>query len=397
MARLNVESSTATTATVGGRELLAFGGCNYLGLAHHPAVLGAVREGLLRYGISTTASRETTGNTTVHDALERDLAAFLQQEAAILTAEGYTANIAVAQALSRRHGVALIDAHAHRSLRSAAHAAGMQVFEYEHLNAESAGWLVKQYADQGIAVFTDGVFAADGAVAPVADLLAVLPRQRATLVVDDCHGFCVLGPLGRGTVSEAGLSDPRLCITTTLAKGLGCYGGAVIGRRALVDEVREHADVYRRSTPVPTPLAMGAIAALSVMQRETELVTFLRRNTRTLRGLLEDIGVTTGTADSTAPSSSPPDNGRRGGTALVEPASLQQSSVAEVPIFTFTLDSRERMEQVHNALFHQGIYAPFIEYPGGPTPMFFRLTVSSRHTAEELHRLAAAFRAALNG
>src|SRR3954469_24502485 len=103
MARLNVESSTATHMTVDGRELLAFGGCNYLGLAHHPAVLGAVREGLSRYGISTTASRETTGNTLVHDQLEKDLAGFLHQEAAILVAEGYTANIAVAQALCHRH------------------------------------------------------------------------------------------------------------------------------------------------------------------------------------------------------------------------------------------------------------------------------------------------------
>src|SRR3954466_2557156 len=150
MARLNVESTTATTITVEGRELLAFGGCNYLGLAHHPAVLGAVREGLMKHGISTTASRETTGNTIVHDKLEQELAGYLRQEAAILLAEGYTANIAAAQALSRRHGVALIDARAHRSLRSAANATGMQVFEYEHLNAESASWLVRQYGDQGV-------------------------------------------------------------------------------------------------------------------------------------------------------------------------------------------------------------------------------------------------------
>src|SRR3954471_23870217 len=150
MARLNVESISATHITVDGRELLAFGGCNYLGLAHHPAVLGAVREGLSRSGTSRPASRETTGNTVIHDKLEVELAAFFRQEAAILLAEGYTANIAVAQALSRRHGVALIDARAHRSLRSAANAAGMQVFEYEHLNADSASWLVRQYGDQGV-------------------------------------------------------------------------------------------------------------------------------------------------------------------------------------------------------------------------------------------------------
>lgn len=388
MARLNVESTTATTITVDGRELLAFGGCNYLGLAHHPAVLGAVREGLAKYGISTTASRETTGNTIVHDKLEQDLASFLRQEAAILLAEGYTANIAVAQALCRRHGVALIDARAHKSLRSAATAAGMQVFEYEHLNADSAAWLIRQYGDQGIAIFTDGVFAADGAVAPVADLLAVLPRQRATLVVDDCHGCCVLGERGEGTVAESGVNDPRVCITTTLAKGMGCYGGAVIGRKSLIDSVREHADVYRRSTPVPTPIAMAARAALGVIQRETELVTFLRRNTAAMRQVLSSSGVTFETSPARESKAS-----AEGGVATLAAPSITTQS--KVPIFTFTLDSAEKMEAVHASLLGAGIYAPYIEYPGGPTSRFFRLTACAKHTPEQIQRLGEALGRAL--
>jgi 8-amino-7-oxononanoate synthase len=387
MARLNVESTTATTITVDGRELLAFGGCNYLGLAHHPAVLGAVREGLAKFGISTTASRETTGNTVVHDKLEQDLAAFVRQEAAILLAEGYTANIAVAQALSRRHGVALIDARAHKSLRSAAASAGMQVFEYEHLNAESAAWLIRQYGDQGVVIFTDGVFAADGAVAPVAELLAVLPRQRAVLVVDDCHGFCVLGNRGEGTVSEAGVDDPRLCLTTTLAKGMGCYGGAVIGRRSLIDNIRENADVYRRSTPVPTPIAMAAKAALGVLQRETELLGNLRRNTAAMQQILTAPGIN---FESAAPHEAAAAEG--GVTTLTAPAVAAQH---KVPIFTFTLESTEKMERVHKKLFDEGIYAPYIEYPGGPTQRFFRLTACAKHTPEHIQRLGDALTKAL--
>mgnify|MGYP000582288620 CR=1 FL=1 len=359
MARLNVEYSTATTITVDGREVLAFGGCNYLGLAHHPAVLGAVREGLSQYGISTTASRETTGNTVVHDRLEEDLAAYTGQEASILLADGYTANIAVAQALTHTHGVALIDAKAHRSLRSAATAAGMQVFEYEHRSGESAAWLVRQYGDQGVAIFTDGVFAADGAVAPVAELLKALPTHRGTLVVDDCHGLCVLGRSGAGTVDHVGIKDPRVCITTTLAKGLGCYGGAVIGRRPLVESVRERADVYRRSTPVPTPIAMGARAAVAIVQKEPGLVEGLRRNTAAMSGVLSGLGVLQRETERREP----------------------------IPIFTFTLKNREHMERVHRGMLEAGIYAPFIEYPGGPQAMFFRLTVSAKHTQEQIARL----------
>lgn len=363
MARLHVQSSTATHITIDGRDILAFGGCNYLGLAHHPAVARALVTGVETFGLSTTASRETTGNTVVHDELERDLARFTGQESAILVAEGYTANIAVAQALARTHGVALIDARAHRSLRSAASAAGLQVFEYEHLCPDSAAWLARQFGDQGVVIFTDGVFAADGALAPVAALLSTLPPQRATLVVDDCHGFCVLGDRGSGTIEAAGLDDPRVIMTTTLAKGLGCYGGAVLGRTPLVQHVRDVADVYRRSTPVPTPITCAARAALRVITQEPGLLGTLRQNIDRLRAGLRTLGL--------------------------------RVHDQPIPIFTFVLDDAATMAGVHRALLQDGLYAPFIEYPGGPTPQFFRVTVTASHTPEQIDRLIAGFEAHL--
>ncbi|MFZ2873771.1 MAG: pyridoxal phosphate-dependent aminotransferase family protein [Phycisphaerales bacterium] len=357
MARLNVQASTATTIRIDGRDVLAFGGCNYLGLAHHPAVTGSLAEAAGLLGLSTTASRETTGNTVVHDALEQELAAFVGEEAAILLADGYTANIAICQALARDHGVALIDARAHKSLRSAASAAGIQVFEYEHLNAESAAWLAGQFADQGVLMLTDGVFAADGALAPVPELLAVLPQRRATLVVDDCHGVCVLGDRGQGTVGHFGVRDPRVVVTTTLAKGVGCYGGAVLGGRAVVQRVRDQADVYRRSTPIPTPIAAAARAAVLAVQSEPGLLRALRRNIGLMREGLARLGI----------------------------ATHQES----IPIFTFTLESNQRMEEMHRRLLAEGLYAPYIEYPGGATPRFFRVTVTAAHSPEDIERLFA--------
>jgi 8-amino-7-oxononanoate synthase len=364
MPRLDVVASTATTLTLGdGRHLLAFAGCNYLGLAQHPAVLQAAMLGLSTFGVSTTASRETTGNTAVHDALEHDLAAFTSQEAAILTAEGYTANFAVAQGLAHDHGIALIDAKAHRSIRNAATAAGMQVIDYEHNNPESARSLAARYADQGVALFTDGIFAADGAIAPVSELLRALPPKRATLIVDDCHGFCVMGPRGAGTVAAAGLDDPRICITTTLAKGLGCYGGAVLGRRALINYIRAHSDVYRRSTPVPTPIAMAARAALSLLMSGSELLERLRSNTILMRTALRTAGINTHT----------------------DP----------VPVFTFVTGSTAAMQRTHDGMLHQGIYAPLIEYPGGPSDRYFRLTVTAAHTPDDITRCGRALAASV--
>lgn len=365
MPRLPVTASTATSLTLDdGRQLLAFAGCNYLGLAQHPDVLAAATLGLSRFGISTTASRETTGNTAIHDALEADLAAFTGQEAALLTAEGYTANFALAQGLAPTHGIALVDERAHRSITNAATAAGMQVICYDHLDPDSARWHIRQHFDAGVALFTDGVFAADGAIAPVTQLLAILPAQRATLVVDDCHGITVMGQGGRGTLNHAHINDPRAIITTTLAKGIGCYGGAILGTNKVIDFVRATSDVYRRSTPVPTPLAMAARAALALLQQSDYLVRILHANAAALRTLLAAVGI------------SAPDH--------------------PSPISTFVLPGGiSRMERVHLHLLAQGIYAPLIEYPGGPAERYFRLTITAAHTPQHLSTLADALSAAL--
>jgi 7-keto-8-aminopelargonate synthetase-like enzyme len=363
---------------VEGRKLLAFGGCNYLGLSHHAEVHAAVMAGLSEFGISTTASRETTGNTTVHEALERELAEYLGMEACIITPEGYSANLALAQALAREHQVAIVDEKSHRSVAHAVHAAGMQVNFYKHLDVDHAKRLVERHHGAGLVILTDGVFAADGAVAPVDELLAILPQdasKHVALVVDDCHGFCVLGHHGRGTSdfflrptgtdpAQAAVMDPRLIITTSLAKGLGCYGGAVAGRAELVRAVMEGSSVYRGTTPAPTPLVMAARESLRVMARESELHARLRSNTRRLHVGLENLGIT-----------------------LAKPAT---SASQHVPIFCFVLEPMDRMPAVERALRDEGFLAPMISYPGGPANEFFRWTVSASHSEEQIDQLLAA-------
>lgn len=363
MPRLPIEHATATTVTMEGRELLAFAGCNYLGLGTHPKVIQAWGESAARLGLSTTASRETTGNTRSHEQCEAELAAFMGQEAAILSAEGYTANFMALQTLAKDHRVALIDSHAHRSLRHAAIGAGMQVFEFEHLRPESVAWLVRQYGEAGVAVLTDSVFAADGAVAPLPQLLDVLPKHRATLVVDDCHGLCVLGPSGRGAVAHHRLDDPRIVVTTTLAKGMGCYGGAVLGRRAFVDRVQREAWVYRSSTPVPPPVAEAVRAALAVLRTDPSLIEQLHRNILAMRQTLFLLGL-----------GLPPEG---------------------IPIFTFAISPPQRMQRVHDLMLASGVFAPLIEYPGGPAERYFRVVVNARHTVGQIERFGKALAAAM--
>lgn len=365
MGRIPIQASSATTVTIDGREILAFGGNNYAALAHHPEVVRALCDAAQTLGLTTTASRETTGNTTTHEALEKELAEFLGTQAAILTTEGYTANIALAQSLIREYKVALVDERSHRSIGHAVAAAGFTVVPFKHLSASDAARLAQEHAAAGVTIWTDTVFAADGAIAPLPGLLDALPAGTGVLVADDCHGFCAIGPSGRGTAAHFGLRDLRLVTTTTLAKGLGCYGGCIASTRERIASVREHAGIYRGTTPVPPPFAHAARAAIRVMSRSTEVAERLAENTRLARAGLEGLGIT-----------------------------LNQDPV---PIMTFTLEPREFQERVHESLLRDGILAPLIEYPGGPAERYFRVTVNAAHTPEQILRLTAAFAGQLRG
>lgn len=385
--RHEIGASSATSPTsvvIGGRTLLSFGGCNYLGLAHHPSVIEALRSGLEPFGVSSGASRETTGNSTAHVALETDAARFLGCEAALLTPDGYLANLVIAQGLAPDHDLALVDDHSHASIRDALAASGMQVVPYEHTNAESASRLLADcqrdarregkrasFAGQGtfrplrthseglgLTIFTDGVFPSQKSIAPLRELAALLPPDRGVLVVDDCHSTGVLGPGGRGTCEHIGLADPRIVITTTLSKAFGCFGGLIAGSRAIIDAARERSRAYICSSPIPPALALAGSASIRELERDPTRLKRLRDNIARLRRHFSKLG-------------------------LPAPA-------FDVPVFAFTLDSVERMEHAYKGLFDTGVLAPYIRYPDGMDDRrgYFRIALSAEHTGADIDRLA---------
>lgn len=357
-----VDAATATTVTTtDGRTLVSFGGCNYHGLAHHPRVVHAAQDALARFGVSASASRETSGNAHPHERLEREMADFVGVESTLLVPDGYTANVAAAQAAARTHGVAILDERAHASLHDAAAAAGLHSLVYRHGEISHAAAIAAEHAEHGVVAMVDGVFAADGQLARLRDLLAALPDD-GLLIVDDCHGFLTLGPHGRGTVPHLGLLDQRLAITTTLAKGLGCAGGIVAGNRCFVERARR-ATAYVCTTPTPPALAEAAREGLRVMWDEPWRLDRLRENASRLRAHAVRLGL----------------------SVCPDPT----------PIITFTLGTREDMERARATLESAGFRVPLIDYPGGPAPVYFRLMVSSEHTPEQIDSLAAALACAI--
>lgn len=357
---------TATTITIDGVSRLAFAGCDYLGLAHHPGVLEALREATLRYGLSVGASRQTTGGTTIYDELESAITAHLDAEAALLLPEGYLANLAVCQTLAETHAVAIIDERAHQSLCDAASGSGMRAISFTHRDASEAGRLASTHAGEGALVLTDGIFTSDGAPAPIRALLAALPEHNTRLLVDDCHGFGVIGPSGRGqSAAEGCAGHPRLITTGTLAKGLGAYGGFIAADTALIERIRTTAPAHLCTTPVPPAIAAAGLAALRILQQEPHRSQRLAANADRLRRIIASHGL--------------------------------PSTTGPAPIVTFTLDDEDAMQRLHDGLLAEGILAPLIAYPGGPTARYFRLTVSSEHTDEDLDSLDSTLARVLRG
>lgn len=357
-----ITSSQVTMFEALGRQILSFAGCNYLGLAHHPQVLAAATEAIARFGLSTSASRETSGNTALHAELERAVASATHTEQALVLPDGYTANLAAAQTLGHlgvRH--AIIDERAHRSLFDAAAAAGLTIHRYATGNVDAcASWLSTLGRNES-AVFTDGVFTSDGRIAPLAEL----SRLGCRLVIDDCHGFGVLGQNGAGTAALLGvrLAEHTL-LTSTLAKGIGCAGGFVAGARHVVEAARGHASAYICTTPSAPPLIAAALEAVRIAQCDDERRRRLARNSDLLCSILTRCGL--GNFDPTT------------------------------PIFAFSFSSEPAMHDLATHLLERGIFIPLIAYPGGPGPLYFRASVTSEHVEDDLACLDEALGAWLN-
>lgn len=355
------QASDATTVTLAdGRVVVSFGGCNYLGLASHPAVVNAVRSALELFGLSATASRETTGNATPHEALERELADFLNVERALLVPDGYIANIAACQGLVGLDvSVALIDERGHASLADAARTAGLRIVRYDHACHESVAHALRTARPSAAVVMTDGVFTADGQIAPIADLLGELGADD-WLLVDDCHGLGTVGRGGRGSVAEARLDDPRVVVTSSLAKGLGGAGGIVAGSGSFVTHCHRSSG-YICTTPIAPALAEGTRAALRVLRAEPGLLDTLHANAVRLRSGLRRLGLISDTDD------------------------------RATPLAAFTIGDTPTMERLASGLLHDGYRVPLIRYPGGPAEAYFRLSVNAEHTGGQIDGLLDAF------
>ena len=251
------------------RWLLNFCSNDYLGLSQQFSVVNALEDAAAREGAGATASHLVCGHHAAHDALEREIAEWLELPDALLFGSGYLANLAVVQALLGDEDVCVQDRLNHASLVDAARLAGCRLRRYPHGDAEGALRQLRAAPGGAALLATDGVFSMDGDIAPLRELSLAARMQKALLYVDDAHGIGVLGAQGRGAVAEAGLDLRAAPLRMlTLGKALGGYGAVVAGDADLVGHLRETARPYIYTTALPPAQAAASLAAVKLARRE---------------------------------------------------------------------------------------------------------------------------------
>lgn len=252
------------------RWLTNFCGNDYLGLAQQFAVAGALQDAAARMGVGSTASHLVCGHHAEHEALEREVADWLELPAALLFGNGYVANLAVVQGLLGDDDVCVQDRLNHASLVDAARLAGCRLRRYPHGDPEGALRQLRASPEGAAVLATDGVFSMDGDVAPLRELSLAARMQKALLYVDDAHGIGVLGPDGRGSVADADLDLRAAPLRlATLGKALGGYGAVVAGDADLVRHLSETARPYIYTTALPPAQATASLAAVKLARRES--------------------------------------------------------------------------------------------------------------------------------
>ena len=286
-----LESPQGPQVRVDGGELLAFCSNDYLGLANHPEVIQAMRDGAAQWGVGGGASHLVIGHSTPHHQLEEALAEFTGRPRALLFSTGYMANLAAVTALVGQGDTVLEDRLNHASLLDAGLLSGARFSRYLHTDAASLASRLEK-ATGNTLVVSDGVFSMDGDLADLPALCAAARQKGAWLMVDDAHGFGPLGATGGGIVEHYGLGIEEVPVLVgTLGKGFGTAGAFVAGSEELIETLIQFARPYTYTTSQPPAVACATLKSLQLLQTERWRREHLNRLIARFRSGAAEIGL----------------------------------------------------------------------------------------------------------
>ncbi|MCK9284074.1 MAG: 8-amino-7-oxononanoate synthase [Rhodocyclaceae bacterium] len=302
-----VDTPAGPRLTADGRPLLAFASNDYLGLANHPLIVAALGAGAQQWGAGSGASHLVGGHLRPHEQLEERIAEFVGLPRALTFSTGYMANLAVAPALVGRGDAIFADKLNHASLIDAAIASRAEHKRYAHNDVDALEKLLAVSTAKRKLILTDAVFSMDGDLAPLPQLFALAEKYDAWLVVDDAHGFGVLGDSGRGSLAHFALpASPRIVLMGTFGKAAGVAGAFVAGAARVIEWLMNSARSYIYTTAAPPAVACAVLKSIELIEAGDALRSRLRQRIEQLRVGLAPLAAAHGWRQAASPSAIQP-------------------------------------------------------------------------------------------
>lgn len=359
--RESVTGAQQAQMTLGSERLLSFCSNDYLGLANDPAVVAAFQAGAGAFGVGSGASHLVCGHHQQHQQLEQALAQHTGREAALLFSSGYQANLAVISTLMQRGDTLLQDKLNHASLLDGARLSQAHLLRYRH--GDVAHLEQQLAAARGkVLVVTDGVFSMDGDVAPLRTLVELCQHYKAWLMVDDAHGYGVLGPDGAGSLAKARLSQDEVPILVgTLGKALGTAGAFVAGSQTLIDYLVQFARPYIYTTAMPPALASATLASLALVRDDQSRRMALQQRIGQFKAAMASVAI--------------------------------ERMPSDTPIQPLWLGENDKALQASARLRQAGILVTAIRPPTVPAGSArLRVTLSAAHSQDDIEQLIQALK-----
>ena len=350
----SIESGQDTEVIMNGRRVLMFGSNSYLGLTNHPRVIEAAAEATRKYGTGCAGSRFLNGTIDLHLQLESELAAWVGKDEAMVYSTGFQVNLGVVSCVTGRDDYVLCDELDHASIVEGRRLSFSTPRKYRHADVASLERELSRCRPDAIKlIVTDGVFSMEGDIAPLPDIVRLARKYDASIMVDEAHGFGVLGPQGRGTCHHFGVAADVDLIMGTFSKSLASIGGFIASDSATINYLRHNSRPYIFSASLTPAATAAALASLHIMQEEPEHVERLWAVTRYaldgFRALGFEIGAT------------------------------------ETPIIPLYVRDMDKTFLVTRMLFDEGIFVnPVVPPACSPGDTLIRFSLMATHTKEQV-------------
>ncbi|MGC4036715.1 MAG: pyridoxal phosphate-dependent aminotransferase family protein [Chitinophagaceae bacterium] len=353
-----------------GKEMIVWSLNNYLGLANHPEVRKADADGAKEYGLALPmGARMMSGNSSLHEQLESELATFEGKEDAALLNYGYQGMVSIIDVLCGRHDVIVYDAESHACIIDGLrlHPGHRYVFKHNDIadfekQLQRATQLIEKQNAGGILVITEGVFGMAGDQGKLKEIAELKNKYQFRLLVDDAHGFGTLGKTGAGAGEEQGVQDKIDLYFSTFAKSMASIGAFIAGDRDIIDYIRYNIRSQIFAKSLPMPLVVGNLKRLELLKTQPALKDKLWANALRLQNGLKERGFDIGKTDS-----------------VVTPVYMK----GDVPEATaMVMDLRE----------NYGIFCSIVVYPVIPKGhIIYRLIPTAAHNDTDIDATLKAF------